>query len=55
LWFAADPASMVRAVEGALDAPADVSTRRAWARQHDWNALAARMVGEIEARAAAAS
>ncbi|HTK31673.1 MAG TPA: glycosyltransferase [Candidatus Saccharimonadaceae bacterium] len=55
LWFAADAASMVRAVEGALDAPADVSARRAWARQHDWNALAARMVGEIEARAAAVS
>ena len=52
--FATDPASMERALAAALDAAPDPSRRRALARSHDWDALAARMVAEIEARVAAA-
>jgi len=52
--FATDPASMERALAAALDAAPDPSRRRALARSHDWDALAARMVAEIEARIAAA-
>jgi hypothetical protein len=52
--FATDPASMERALAAALDAAPDPSRRRALARSHDWDALAARMVAEIEARLVAA-
>ena len=54
LLFATTPEEMTRALAAALDAPADPARRRALARQHDWDALAARMVQEIEARLAAA-
>ncbi len=53
LWFADSPATMAAAVAGALDAPADREARRALARPHDWNALAARMVETMESRLAA--
>jgi glycosyltransferase involved in cell wall biosynthesis len=52
--FAARPPELERALAAALDAPPDPSRRRAIARGHDWDALAARMVAEIEARLAAA-
>ncbi len=54
LLFAATPAEFERALEQALGAAADPSRRRALARAHDWDVLAARMVAEIEARLAAA-
>ncbi len=54
LLFATDDRSMSRALATALDAPADRDRRRALARPHDWDALAARMVQEIEARLPAA-
>jgi hypothetical protein len=44
---------MADAVARALDAPGTVEARRALARDHDWDALASRMVGEIERRLAA--
>jgi glycosyltransferase involved in cell wall biosynthesis len=53
LQFAADAGAMVDAVARALDMPGDPAARRARARDHDWGALAARMVGEIERRVAA--
>ena len=46
---------LARTAEGlarALDAPRDPAAARALARPHDWDALAARMVGEIERRVA---
>jgi glycosyltransferase involved in cell wall biosynthesis len=55
LMFAGDPAGTVEAVRAALETPADREARRALARPYDWDALAARMVGEIESRLAAAS
>ena len=54
LLFATDDRSMSQALATALDAPADRDRRRALARPHDWDALAARMVHEIEARLPAA-
>lgn len=54
LLFATDDRSMSQALATALDAPADRERRRALARPHDWDALAARMVHEIEARLPAA-
>ncbi len=54
LLFAATPAEFERALEQALGAAPDPSRRRALARAYDWDALAARMVAEIEARLAAA-
>jgi teichuronic acid biosynthesis glycosyltransferase TuaH len=50
LQYASDPAGWRLALDRALDAPADRQARRSLARPHDWNALAARMVGEIERR-----
>jgi glycosyltransferase involved in cell wall biosynthesis len=55
LQFASDPAATTAAVGRALDQPAPREARRALARPHDWGALAARMVGEIESRVAALS
>ncbi len=55
LWFAAGPAAMAAAVSGALASPADRGACRALARPHDWGALAARMVEQMESRLAAAS
>ena len=55
LQFASDPAGMTAAVGRALGAPAAREARRALARPHDWGVLAARMVNEIETRAATIS
>jgi hypothetical protein len=55
LQFASDAAGMTAAVHRALDHPAPREARRALARPHDWDVLAARMVSEIESRAAARS
>jgi glycosyltransferase involved in cell wall biosynthesis len=54
LMFAATPAETEQALAVALAAAPEPSRRRALARSHDWDALAARMVAEIEARLAAA-
>ena len=54
LLFAASPADAERSLAVVLDAAPEPSRRRALARPHDWDALAARMVAEIEARLAAA-
>jgi len=54
LLFATTADSMTRSLGVALDAPADRGRRRDLARAHDWDALAARMVSEIEARLPAA-
>jgi len=50
LQFASSPAAFGDAVGRALDAPRDRDARRALARPYDWDALAARMVDEIERR-----
>ena len=55
LQFATDTPSTIAAVHRALDAPGDAAARRAMARRYDWDALAARMVSEIERRVAAPS
>jgi hypothetical protein len=54
LMYAATPAEIEQALTLVLAAAPDPSRRRALARPHDWDALAARMVSEIEARLAAA-
>lgn len=54
LLFAATPAEVEQALTLALAAAPEPSRRRALARPHDWDALAARMVAEIESRLAAA-
>ena len=54
LSYASDPAGFAAAVSRALDAPADPAACRALARPHDWDAIAARMVAEIESRLTAA-
>ena len=54
LLFATTTDELTRALGRSLDAPADRARRQALARDHDWDALAARMVHEIEARLAAA-
>ena len=54
LLFARGPEGFAHALGIALDGPADPARRRALARSHDWDTLAARMVAEIEARLAAA-
>ena len=54
LLFAADDAGWEGALERVLDAAPDPERRRALARPHDWDALSARMVAEIERRLAAA-
>jgi teichuronic acid biosynthesis glycosyltransferase TuaH len=55
LQFAMNPAQWSLAVTRALDAGADAGARQAMARPYDWDALAARMVSEIEQRMSAAS
>lgn len=55
LQFASTPAAWAEALARALDAPRDAAACRALAAPHDWDRLAARMVEEIERRAAAAS
>ena len=55
LQFASGPADTVAAVHRALDQASAAEERRALARPHDWDALAARMVSEIETRVAAVS
>lgn len=54
LLFAATPDEVAAALAQVLEAPADPARRRALARPHDWDTLAARMVAEIEARLAVA-
>lgn len=54
LLFATTAEDVTRALAAALDAPADRARRRDMARPHDWDALARRMVNEIESRLAAA-
>jgi glycosyltransferase involved in cell wall biosynthesis len=54
LLFARGPEGFAHALGVALDATADPARRRALARPHDWDVLAARMVAEIDARLAAA-
>jgi glycosyltransferase involved in cell wall biosynthesis len=48
--FASDGDGMARAVEAALAAPPERESLRAVARAHDWDALACRMISEIERR-----
>jgi len=55
LQFAVDPGGFADAVGRALDARPDPEACRAFARPHDWGALAARLVGEIESRLSAGS
>jgi glycosyltransferase involved in cell wall biosynthesis len=50
LQFASDDAALIAAVERALDAPRNADACRSLARPHDWAALAAQMVDEIERR-----
>jgi glycosyltransferase involved in cell wall biosynthesis len=54
LLFATTAEDLTRALATALDGPADRARRRSLARPHDWDALAARMVSEIESRLPAA-
>jgi glycosyltransferase involved in cell wall biosynthesis len=54
LQFASTAPEVERALARALEAGPDRARRRAIARPHDWDALAARMVGEIERRLGAA-
>lgn len=54
LQFAASESEWTNALGAALAAGPDREARRAIARGHDWDALAARMVREIEARLPAA-
>ena len=54
LLFASTASEFERLLALALGAVPDASRRRSLARGHDWDALAARMVAEIEARLAAA-
>jgi glycosyltransferase involved in cell wall biosynthesis len=54
LAYASTPPEWESALGAALDAPADRTRRRALARPNDWDALAARMVREIESRLPAA-
>ncbi len=55
LQFAAESSEWTRAAAAALSSPGDRETRRALARPHDWDAIAARFVAEIERLAAAAA
>ncbi len=54
LQFASTPGEVEQALVAALASAPERSRRRDLARAHDWDALAARMVAEIEARLAAA-
>lgn len=55
LSYATTPEAMAEAVGKALDAPRDPEALAARARDHDWGALAARMVQVIEQRLAGAA
>jgi glycosyltransferase involved in cell wall biosynthesis len=55
LQYAATAEEMVAAVRTALAAPPDRAARRAIAREHDWDAIAARMVEIMQSRLAAVS
>jgi glycosyltransferase involved in cell wall biosynthesis len=55
LQFASSPDEMVAAVRAALAAGKDPAPRRAIARPHDWDAIAARMVDIMQTRLAAVS
>jgi glycosyltransferase involved in cell wall biosynthesis len=55
LQYAASAEEMVAAVRTALAAPPDRAARRAIAREHDWDAIAARMVEIMQSRLAAVS
>ncbi len=48
LFYAADPASFLTGIERALSLPAEPEARRALARPHDWEEIAARMVRVME-------
>ena len=50
LQFASDPEGFARAVRAALAAAPPAAECRTLARPYDWEALAKRMVGEIERR-----
>jgi glycosyltransferase involved in cell wall biosynthesis len=54
LLFASGHGEWERALDRVLEAAPDPERRRALARPHDWDALSARMVAEIERRLAAA-
>jgi len=54
LLFATTTDDVIRTLGVALEAPADRARRRSLARPFDWDALALRMVTEIETRLAAA-
>jgi glycosyltransferase involved in cell wall biosynthesis len=54
LGFASTAPEWIDALAAALEAPRERERRRALARPHDWDALAARMVREIESRLATA-
>jgi glycosyltransferase involved in cell wall biosynthesis len=53
LQFASDPAGFAAAVGRALEVSRDPGACRSLARPYDWNALAQRMVAEIESRLSA--
>ncbi len=53
LTYASTPDETVAAVAAALAAPRDPKAKRALARAHDWDPLAAKMVSTIESRLAA--
>jgi hypothetical protein len=55
LQFASSPDEMVEAVRVALASGNDPAPRRAIARPHDWDAIAARMVDIMQSRLAAVS
>jgi glycosyltransferase involved in cell wall biosynthesis len=55
LLFASDPDACVAAVRQILENPGDAEVRRDMARSHDWDALATRMVEEMERRIAGAA
>jgi teichuronic acid biosynthesis glycosyltransferase TuaH len=55
LQYATDAAAFVAAVERALAPGGDAEACRALARPHDWEAIARRMVTEIETRVSAAA
>ena len=54
LLYASTAAEFVRSLEQALGAARDAARRRSLARPYDWDALARRMVAEIDSRLAIA-
>lgn len=55
LLFASNPEDFATAIRGVIESPGEAEDRRAMARSHDWDAIAARMVEEMERRLAAAA